>query len=38
MVWCATGHTGDRAPAAPWRVATYAPHLYAGKGVPVIEL
>lgn len=38
VVWCATGHTGDRTPAAPWRVATYAPHLYAGKGVPVVEL
>lgn len=38
VVWCATGHTGDRAPAAPWRVATYAPHLYAGTSVPIIEL
>lgn len=38
VLWCATGHTGERSAAAPWRVATYAPHLYAGKGVPVIEL
>lgn len=38
VVWCATGHTGDHAPAVPWRVATYAPHLYSGKGVPLIEL
>lgn len=38
VVWCATGHVGDLVPAVPWRVATYAPHLYAGKSIPVIEL
>ena len=38
VVWCATGHTGGHPAATPWRVATYAPHLYAGTGVPLIEL
>lgn len=37
VLWCATGHLGG-ASAARWRVATYAPHLYEGKGVPVIAL
>lgn len=38
VLWCATGHARDANPKAPWRVATYAPHLYDRKGVPVIEL